>query len=68
MIYFLLSQTKDILQSTSLNLVLTNTKQEPKYNKLLQDYVNSTKTEIDNHTEQWDVIKNIQTHMSLFTQ
>jgi len=57
MIYFLLTQTKDILQSTSLNLVLTNTKQEPKYNKLLQDYVNSTKTEIDNHTEQWDVIK-----------
>lgn len=57
MIYFLLSQTKDILQSTYLKLVLTNTIQEPKYNKLLHDYVNSTKTEIDNHTEQWDVIK-----------
>lgn len=57
MIYFLLETINKKLEISDLNLEFSDKIQEPKYNKLLYNYLNTSKTQIDDLVEQWDIIK-----------
>jgi cap1 methyltransferase len=57
MIYFLLESLNKNLQISDLKLEFSDELQEPRYNKLLYNYLNNSKTMIDNYVDQWDLIK-----------
>ncbi len=57
MIYFLLESINKTLDKDDIKLELTKSQLEPICNKLLYNYLNESKTQIDNFVEHWDMIK-----------